>query len=213
MSDKTRYWALTVLSNSTPMIVGGVIGSLAGIAMICAAIVFYRSSKRKILAFEHLIVPRVFPSAITAAASIWKRTLDVQGDPPSPERPTRNHRLLSKRPLIPPSTDIEQGPSSTHLVANPRVSSAPAQPDPAQTPPLPVTAPRVGIEPMGTYTEDGDGDQLVGGRGRTDGRLQRDESRENGMETEYVRHTDAGTVRVVELPPSYNEIQPLSEES
>ena len=65
---------------------------------------------------------------------------------------------------------------------------------------------------MGTYTEDDDRDQLVGGRARTDGRLRRGESRENGMETEYVRHTDAGTVRVIELPPSYNELQPLSEE-
>ena len=66
---------------------------------------------------------------------------------------------------------------------------------------------------MGTYTENDDGDQLVGGRAGTDGRLQRNESRENVMETEYVRHTDAGRVRVVELPPSYNELQPLSEES
>ena len=75
-----------------------------------------------------------------------------------------------------------------------------------------MTAARAGVEPMGTYTED-DGDQLVGGRARTDGRLRRDESQEYVMETEYVRHTDGGTVRVVELPPSYNELQPLSEES
>ena len=61
--------------------------------------------------------------------------------------------------------------------------------------------------------EDDDGDQVVGSRARTDGRLRRDESRENVMETQYVRHTDAGTVRVVELPPSYNEIQPESEAS
>ena len=66
---------------------------------------------------------------------------------------------------------------------------------------------------MGTYTEDGDGDELVGGRARTNGRLQRDERPEDVMETRYVRHTDAGTVRVVELPPSYNELQPQSEES
>ena len=76
-----------------------------------------------------------------------------------------------------------------------------------------MTAPRFGIEPMGTYTEDDDGDQLVGGQARTDGRLQRDESRENVLETRYVRHTDAGTVRVVELPPSYNQLQPPSEAS
>ena len=62
-------------------------------------------------------------------------------------------------------------------------------------------------------TEDDGGDELVGGRGRTDGRLQRDEGRENVMETRYVRHTDGGTVRVVEPPPSYIELQPLSKES
>ena len=66
---------------------------------------------------------------------------------------------------------------------------------------------------MGTYTEDDDGDQLVGSRARTDGRLRRDERRESVMETRYVRHTDAGTVRVVELPPLYNELQLQSEES
>ena len=32
-------------------------------------------------------------------------------------------------------------------------------------------------------------------------------SRESGIGTEYVRHTDAGAVRVVELPPLYNELQ------
>ena len=139
--------------------------------------------------------------------------MGVQGGPPSLERPTRNYRLFSKRPLIPPSADVEQGASSTHLVANPLAPVAPAQPDPARTPPSPVTAPRFGIEPMGTYTEDDDRDQLVGGQARTDARLQRDESRENVMETRYVRHTDAGTVRVVELPPSYNQLQPPSEAS
>ena len=66
---------------------------------------------------------------------------------------------------------------------------------------------------MGTYTEDDDGDQLVGDRARTDGRLHWDERRESVMETRYVRHTDGGTVRVVELPPSYNELQPQSEAS
>ena len=66
---------------------------------------------------------------------------------------------------------------------------------------------------MRTYTEEDDGDQLVGGRARTDGRHRRDERRENPMETQYVRHTDGGTVRVVELPPSYNELPPQSEES
>ena len=64
---------------------------------------------------------------------------------------------------------------------------------------------------MGTYTEDDDGGQLVGGRARTG--LQRNESRENVMETEYVRYTNGGTVRVVELPPLYSELQPQSEES
>ena len=108
--------------------------------------------------------------------------------------------------------EVEQGASSTHPVANPLASVAPAQLDPARAPSSPVTTLRVGIERMGAYsTEDDDADQLVGGRGRTDGRLQRDESRENVTETRYVRHTDGGTVRVVELPPSYNEIQPQSE--
>ena len=177
-------------------------------AIICAAIVFYRSSKQKISAFENAIVPRVFTSGIAAAASIWKRPLGVQEDPPSLERPSRTHRLFSKRPLIPPSTDVEQGASSTHLVANYLASVVPAQSNPARTPPSPVTAPRVGIEPTGTYTGDDDGDQLVGSRARIDRRRRRDGSRGDVMETEYVRHTDAGTVRVVELPPSYNELQP-----
>ena len=196
---------LTIPSNSTPGIIGGVVGGLACIGTICAAIVFYRSSKRKIPSFENSIVPRVFTSGIVAAASIWKRPLDVQADPPSLGPPSRNYRLFSKRPLMPPATDVEKGASSTHLVVNPLASVAPAQPNPARTP---VTAPRVGIEPMGTYTEDDDGDQMVGSQARTDGRLRRDGSRGDVMETEYVRHTDAGTVRVVELPPSYNELQP-----
>ena len=175
-------------------------------AIICAAAIFYRSSTRKMPAFESSSVPRAFPSGIVPAASIGKRPLDVQ-DPPSLERRSRNYRLFSKRPLIPPATDIEQGASGTHSFANPLVSEAPTQPNPARIPPSPVIAPSVGME------EDDDGDQVVGSRARTDGRLRRDESRENVMETQYVRHTDAGTVRVVELPPSYNEIQPESEAS
>ena len=42
---------------------------------------------------------------------------------------------------------------------------------------------------------------------RTDGSPVRNGSRENVIGTEYLRHTDAGAVRVVELPPSYNELQ------
>ena len=32
-------------------------------------------------------------------------------------------------------------------------------------------------------------------------------TQENEIGTEYVRHTDAGTVRVVELPPLYDDLR------
>jgi len=41
---------------------------------------------------------------------------------------------------------------------------------------------------------------------RIDGGSRRCRSRENVIETAYFTHTDAGAVRVVELPPSYNEL-------
>ena len=197
------------------MLFGLILGGIGSIVVIGATLAFCRMFKRepKIPAFESSSVPRAFPSGLVHATSIRKRPLDAQEDPPSPERPSRNYRFFSKRPLIPPATDIEQGVSGTHSFANPLVSVAPTQPNPARTLPSAVIAPSVGTESMETYSEDDDGDQLVGGRTRADGRLRRDESGGGVTETRYVRHTDAGTVRVVELPPSYNEIQPQSEAS
>jgi len=64
---------------------------------------------------------------------------------------------------------------------------------------------------------DGDGDQAVDEgyapgsrrglsmRARTDGAGNR--TRENEFGTAYVRHADAGAVRVVELPPLYDDLQ------
>ena len=178
--------------------------------MVCVAIVFYRSYKRKrgIPALGSSSVPTVFPGGIAHAASIRKRPFDAQGDPPSLERSSKNHPLLPKRPLVSPSTDGEQGASSTHSFTNTLASVAPAQPNPAQAFPAPVTASGIGMEPRGTNNHGDDGEQLGSGRARTDGHLQGDGSRENVIGTEYLRHTDAGAVRVVELPPSYNELQP-----
>jgi len=81
--------------------------------------------------------------------------------------------------------------------------------DAQEHPPLSlVTTPSVSMEPTGTDDGDDDGDQLVGGRARTDGRPRRDEGWEDVMETQYVRHTDAGAIGVIELPPSYHDLPP-----
>ena len=49
--------------------------------------------------------------------------------------------------------------------------------------------------------------QSPNNQARTDGSSGSNGRRENVIGTEYLRHTDAGAVRVVELPPSYNELQ------
>ena len=66
-----------------------------------------------------------------------------------------------------------------------------------------MITPSVGTESTGTDGGDSDGD----GRARTDGLLRRDGRREDVIATRYVRHTDAGEVRVAEQPPLYNELK------
>ena len=106
--------------------------------------------------------------------------------------------LSSNAQEHPLSTGIEQSASSTHP------SAAPVQRNPAWRPPSLVTIPSVSMEPTGTGDGDDARDQLVGGRARTDGRPRRDGGRGDVIETQYVRHTDAGGVRAVEPPPSYD---------
>ena len=145
-------------------------------------------------------MPTVFPTGFAHAAWIRREPLNTQE---SLERPSGNLPLSIKRPLVSPQTAAEHGASSTHLSVNRLASVAPAQHNPAQPPPSPMITPSVGTESTGTDGGDSDGD----GRARTDGLLRRDGRREDVIATRYVRHTDAGEVRVAEQPPLYNELK------
>ena len=83
-------------------------------------------------------------------------------------------------------------------------------------PTSPLSIPSVGMHATGS---DDDGDHGVGEeyafdarrglsiRVRMDGGSGRRQSRENVIGTAYLTHTDAGAVRVVELPPSYIDLR------
>ena len=121
-----------------------------------------------------------------------------------------------------------------HPLAAVNPAPLPSRPGSARGPSSPVRTTSPGISARagaGTGAHSGaDGDQPVSAeyafgslrglsmRARVEGAASalgsgsggnRSRSRENGNErgTEYVRHTDAGAVRVVELPPLYNELQ------
>src|SRR5258708_122243 len=125
---------------STPTIIGGVVGGVGSIAIICAAIALYRSSKRKgdISAFESSSVPTVSPSGFADVAFMRKRPLNAHEHPLPLEQPSRNFLVSSKRPLIAPPANVDQGASSTHSDASPPAPVAPAPRNPARAPPPPA---------------------------------------------------------------------------
>jgi hypothetical protein len=163
-------------------------------ALVFAATLFYRVSKRKreISALEDACRPTAFPSGFAHAATIQKRPLNVPKLPPPLDRPPRHAYFSSKRPLLSPSTGVEESESSTHPP-----SVAPAPHNPSRTSRSPVTTPDTVL--MGTDDDTEEGDQLVRDRARTEF----DGGRGNVVGTQYVRHTDAGVVVSPELPPSY----------
>ena len=121
---------------------------------------------------------------------------------------------------------------SSHPYANP-LAAANAAPSPVQRSnarspsspaPIPSTSAWGEDEDDGDGNGNGNGDQTVNEeyafesrrglsmRARMDrsGNVygsRGNRSRESEIETEYVRHTDAGLVRVVELPPLYNDLR------
>ena len=119
---------------------------------------------------------------------------------------------------------------SSHPYANPLAAANPTPPpvqrSNPQSPSEPAPIPSISV--WGEDEDDGDGngngDQAVNEeyafesrrglsmRARMDGAgnvygSRGNRSRENEIETEYVRHTDAGAVRVVELPPLYTDLR------
>ena len=85
-------------------------------------------------------------------------------------------------------------------------------------PPLLLPIPSVGMRAAGSDDENDEGETVgeeytfgarrgLSVRVRMDGGTGRRRSRENVIGTAYLTHTDAGVVRVIELPPSYNDLQ------
>lgn len=238
-STRTRLYTGTDSPSSIPAIIGGVLGGLGFIAIICAAIILCRPRRRKIeiSAFDDSNPPIVPASAFAHATPMRKRQLDAP----------RGHRSpvnwpSGKPPLVPspPPTATSSGASSSNRLEDARplprsgaqardeaqadsvdilVQPPPAQPPiaptpPARRPPAGATRPRAGTREgdeggEGTGEPASDARPAASNRARADGRAGRNRSRPNvaETETEYFRHTGAGAVRVVELPPSYNEVQ------
>jgi len=115
---------------------------------------------------------------------------------------------------------------TAHPYANPLASvnpsPTPTRRSPAWSTSSPVPLPSISVR--GDDDDDGDGNQAVseeyafasrrglsmrarmGGAGGVYGSRET-RGRENEIGTEYVRHTDAGAVRVVELPPLYDNLR------
>jgi len=131
-----------------------------------------------------------------------------------------------------PDPEHERQPWSAHPYAHPLASVNPAPPPVRRGSARGPSSPGVGVGVWGDDDDSGDrdGDQAVNEeyafgsrrglsmRARADGAAgnvyggsrgnrTRTRTRENELGTEYVRHTDAGAVRVVELPPLYNDLR------
>ena len=119
--------------------------------------------------------------------------------------------------------------SSSMPAHNWSLSTLPAPParhNSSQGPPLPLTIPSVDMHAAGIDDENDEGETVgeeyafgarrgLSVRVRMEGISGRRRSRENVIGTAYLTHTDAGVVRVIELPPSYNDLrfQPAHQES
>ena len=144
--------------------------------------------------------------------------------------PTVNERQAEfddvlAQPRLDPSRDghdhePERHTRNTHSYANPLPSVGPTPPparrNSARRPSSPVAIPSVGVH---TTKGNDDGDEAVGTEDTSLSRHglstgTRNPSQENVIGTEYSRHTDAGMVRVVELPSSYDDLrlQPAHQE-
>jgi len=99
-----------------------------------------------------------------------------------------------------------------------RTENPPPPPRPSRNAVLPrSSSPMILVADDDIGDRDGERDQAVsrehvhGSRRGLNMRARMDEAgyrtRENEIGTEYVRHTDAGTVRVVELPPLYDDLR------
>ncbi len=131
-----------------------------------------------------------------------------------------------------PGREPERHAWSSHPYANPLAAAnttpSPVQRSNARSPSSPAPVPSISVwgddEDDGNGNGHGNGDQAVNEeyafesrrglsmRARMDGAgnvygSRGNRSRENEIGTEYVRHTDAGVVRVVELPPLYNDLR------
>lgn len=193
---------------SLPAIIGGVTGGLGFIAIVCVAIVLYRLCRRTI---------------DISRPSRSSRELPLAGSP-LPIAPTKgvtfSNRQEDQNPPHSVLPDDERQANSIDILAHRpdlafiyRASSAlPDRHNSARRPPEPVTRPSVGV-----HDEEG-GEEVRGeyafeshsrssSRLSMDGHSERNRGQPNATGTEYFRQTDAGAVRVVELPPSYNELQ------
>ena len=167
----------------------------------------------------------VVPLTDDALLERWEDPSMVYGVPTTDEKQTELGDVLSQlHPDPSPRNDHnrepESHPWSAHPYANPLASASPVPSSPP--PPPPPTASASVRETWGDDNDDGDravSEEYAFGsrRGLTmRARMDRagnvygsvgDRSRDDEIGTEYVRHTDAGTVRVVELPPLYNDLQ------
>ena len=135
--------------------------------------------------------------------------------------------LAQSRSHAPPSEhnrEHEQHASSAHSRADPLASNDPGPPPDQRTSarrqPSPVTIPGIGVSTTQREDEDsGGGSQAVSQevaldtrngssfRGGMDGDSERRWNQENVATTAFFTHTDAGAIRLVELPPSYRDLQ------
>lgn len=213
------------------MIAGGVAGGLVFIAIVWAAIAFYRSSTRKIKihCFENSSVPVIQPSGFAGTTAMHKPPLDTQGQaqhPPPPRQPSRSFPLPRKPPPVISSLEVgvldqTGGPSITHSRSDPspdeysweleqRASSANSDANPPRRNSARRLASLVSISDGSmrtTGTIDSDGDEAASEADVSERPHGRNQGGEDERATEYLRYTGSGAVRVIELPPSYCDLQ------
>jgi len=128
------------------------------------------------------------PPEIISATAMRKPPLNMQGrteNPPPPSRPSRDDMLPpSSSPIISVADDDSgdrdgEGDQAVHEEY--------------------AAGSRRGLSMRARM--DGTGNVYGGSRGN------RTRTQESEFGTEYVRHADAGAVRVVELPPLYNDLR------
>ena len=161
------------------------------------------------------MVPR---SGFVYANSVHKPSLGTRADGRAGYVPTVNgkhtwpaYTIRRARSGPPPGERVREGASGVRPYTDSPMSiypvPAPARRSSARRPTSPVPAPSTSPTGRDSYEDDEDDIHRLNTRGWMDGVAGSRQSRENLIRTAYFTHTDAGAVRLVELPPSYNGLQ------